>query len=487
MRGDGRQGVVAIHCTEEAGEPSRGTPWRERRAEYTESLEGKMKGTPDPNSVSTKLQRIAQLAGEAPERVLHSIAHHIDMRFLREAHRRTRKDGAVGVDGQTAAEYAENLGDNLSSLMERFKSGSYRAPSVRRSHVPKDDGKKKRPIGVPTFEDKVLQKAVLMVMEAVYEQDFLDCSYGFRPKRSAQQAIEALWQGLMQMGGGWVVEVDIESFFDSLEHRPLRGFLDQRVRDGVLRRTIHKWLKAGVLEEGNVRHPDTGTPQGGVISPLLANIYLHEVLDKWFETVVKPRLLGRAFLIRYADDFVLVFSNEADARRVMAVLPKRFGKYGLRLHPTKTRMLKFCPEVGDNHPRKGTRSFDFLGFTHYWGLSRKGYWVVKRKTAADRFSRTLKRFAQWCRMCRHWPVALQHKMLTLKLRGHDAYYGISGNLSALRRLRFALERIWRKWLDRRGRKSRMDWDRFKLLLERYPLPAPVIYHSALRLAANRWT
>jgi len=458
-----------------------------RESRVTELLEGKMTGTPDPDSVSTKLQRIAQLAREAPERVLHSIAHIIDMRFMLEAYRRTRKDGAVGVDGQTAADYEEHLEDNLRSLMERLKSGRYRAPSVRRSYVPKGDGKKKRPIGIPTLEDKVLQRSVLMVMEAVYEQDFLDCSYGFRPKRSAQQAVEALWQGLMKMGGGWVVEVDIESFFDSLEHLHLRSFLDQRVRDGVLRRTIHKWLKAGVLEEGKVRYPDTGTPQGGVISPLLANIYLHEVLDKWFETVVKPRLVGRAFLIRYADDFVLGFSNEADARRVMTALPKRFGKYGLRLHPTKTRMLLFCPKGKDKHPKTGSGSFDFLGFTHYWGLSRKGYWVVKRKTAADRFSRTLKRLSQWCRICRHWPVDWQHEKLTLKLRGHDAYYGISGNLLALRRLRREFERTWRKWLDRRGRKSGMDWDRFKLLLKRYPLPTPVIFHSARRLAANLCT
>jgi RNA-directed DNA polymerase len=459
----------------------------ERESRVTEPLEGKMTGTPGPDSVSTKLQRIAQLAREAPERVLHSLSHHIDMRFMREAHRRTRKDGAVGVDGQTAADYAEHLEDNLGNLMERFKSGRYRAPSVRRCYVPKGDGKKTRPIGVPTFEDKVLQRAVLMVMEAIYEQDFMDCSYGFRPRRSAQQAIEALWQGLMRMGGGWVVDVDIESFFDSLDHRQLRSFLDQRVRDGVLRRTIHKWLKAGVLEEGNVRHPETGTPQGGVISPLLANIYLHEVLDKWFATVVKARLRGRAFLIRFADDFVLVFSSEADARQVMAVLPKRFGKYGLRLHPTKTRMLYFCPKGGDKHPPKGTRCFDFLGFTHYWGLSRKGSWVVKRKTAASRFSRTLKRLSQWCQIHRHWPVQWQHEKLTLKLRGHDAYFGISGNMVALRRLRRELERIWRKWLDRRGRKSRMDWVRFKLLLKRYPLPSPVVVVPARRLAANLCT
>lgn len=261
-----------------------------------------MTETPVSEIVSTKLQRIAQLAGEAPQRVFLSLAHHIDLDFLLEAFNRTRKDAATGVDGQTGAEYAEGLGGNLRSLHERFKSGRYQAPPVRRSYVPKGDGRQQRPIGVPTFEDKVLQRAVAMVLEAVYEQDFLDCSYGFRPGRSAHQALRAFWRVLSQMGGGWVLEVDIQSFFDTLNHGQLRRFLDQRVRDGVLRRTIDKWLNAGVMEEGKLRHPDTGTPQGGVISPLLANIYLHEVLDKWFVEVVKPHLMGRSCLIRYADD-----------------------------------------------------------------------------------------------------------------------------------------------------------------------------------------
>lgn len=234
--------------------------------------------------------------------VFTTLAHHIDLELLHEAYRKTRKDGAPGIDGQTATEYAADLEGNLRSLLDRFKSGTYRAPPVRRVYIPKADGKTQRPIGIPTFEDKVLQRAVTMVLEAVYEQDFLDCSYGFRPNRSAHQAIEALWRGLMDMGGGVVIEVDIKSYFDTIEHQHLRDFLDKRVRDGVLRRAIDKWLKAGVLEEGSVHRVEEGTPQGGVVSPLLANIYLHEVLDTWFAAVVVPRLRAKGFMIRYADD-----------------------------------------------------------------------------------------------------------------------------------------------------------------------------------------
>ncbi len=261
-----------------------------------------MAETPSSVEVSTKLQQVAELAEKAPQMVFTTLAHHLDVGFLYEAVLRTRADGAPGVDGQTAAQYAQNLGTNLRGLLDRFKSGTYRAPSVRRVHIPKADGPKTRPIGVPTFEDKVLQRAVAMVLEAVYEQDFLDCSYGFRPGRSAHQALEALWRGLMGMGGGVVIELDIQSFFDSVDHSHLRSILDQRVRDGVLRRTIDKWLRAGVLEDGAVTYPESGTPQGGVVSPLLANIYLHEVVDRWFAQVVKPCLEGESFLIRYADD-----------------------------------------------------------------------------------------------------------------------------------------------------------------------------------------
>jgi group II intron reverse transcriptase/maturase len=448
-------------------------------------LEGKITGTPISDTVSTKLQRIAKLARDAPERAFLSLAHYIDLEFLREAFRRTRKDGATGVDDQTGKEYQEQLEENLRSLLERFKSGRYQAPPVRRTYVPKGDGSQRRPIGIPTFEDKVLQRAVTMVLEAVYEQDFLPCSYGYRPGRSAHTALSDLQQGLMSIGGGWVIELDIKAFFDSLSHSQLRRILAQRVRDGVLRRTIDKWLAAGVMEDGALSHPDAGTPQGGVVSPCLANVYLHDALDTWFDRDVKPRLRGRAFMIRYADDGVLVFSNEMDVRRVMDVLPKRFEKYALTLHPTKTRLLHFQPLAGGGQPRDtGKQSFDFLGFTHHWERSRRGFWVVKRKTAASRFSRALKRASDWFRSVRHQPVAWQHQHLVKKLRGHDHYYGLIGNMRSLYRFRREVARLWRKWLDRRSHKARMAWDRFNRLLERYPLPNPVAHYGGRHHAAN---
>ncbi len=431
--------------------------------------------------ISTRQRKIAELAQRMPNGVLTTLAHHIDERWLVEAYRRTRKDGAAGVDGVTAKEYEERLSTNLSDLLDRFKSGRYRAPPVKRVHIPKGRDKT-RPIGIPTLEDKVLQRAVLMVLEPIYETDFLDGSHGFRPGRSAHQALEALWHGLMDMKGGWVIDLDIQSYFDTIDHGHLRTMLDQRVRDGVIRRALGKWLNAGVLESGVLRYPEEGTPQGGVISPLLSNLYLHEVLDCWFEREVKPRLQGRALLIRYADDAVLAFEREEDARRVMAVLPKRFGRFGLTLHPDKTRLVEFRPPKDDSSSGRGT--FDLLGFTHFWGRSRRGRWIVRRKTAKGRFARALQAVGAWCARHRHRPVADQHATLSRKLRGHDAYYGITGNAAALGRFHHQAERLWRKWLARRSNRAGMPWSRFKRLLHRYPLPQPRVVHSTYRRAAN---
>ena len=262
-----------------------------------------MSGAQKPVYVSTRQQRIAEIAREKPEMAFTSLAHLIDLPWLHEAYHRTRKDGAVGVDGQTGKDYEANLEGNLQSLLDRAKSGTYVAPPVRRVHIPKAGSvTDTRALGIPTFEDKVLQRAVAMVLETIYEQDFLDCSYGFRPGRSAHQALEALWQRTMTMGGGWVVEVDIRKFFDTIDQGHLRAFLKRRVHDGVLLRLVGKWLNAGVLEDGCVTHPEQGSPQGGVVSPLLSNAFLHYVLDDWFEREVQPRLKGRSFLIRYADD-----------------------------------------------------------------------------------------------------------------------------------------------------------------------------------------
>lgn len=432
-------------------------------------------------SVSTTLQQIAKLARQMPQAALSTLSHHIDLVLLREAYRRTRKDGATGVDEMTAKEYAEKLDEHLASLLERFKSGTYWAPPVRRVHIPKGDGTKTRPIGIPTFEDKVLQRAVTMVMEAVCEQDFLDCSWGFRPGRSAHGALGTLREGLSKMHGGWVLDVDIKSFFDTIDHGQLRSFLDQRVRDGVLRRTIDKWLKAGVLEEGVVHYPDGGTPQGGVISPLLANIYLHHVLDTWFHDMAKPVLRGEAFLVRYADDFVIVCAMKSDAEKLMAVLPKRFGKYGLTLHPEKTRLVRFTRPAlrPSDNGGEGPGTFDLLGFTHYWRRTRRGGWAVWQKTAKNRLTRAIRKVTEWFRDNRHRKVTDQHRDLVPKLQGHYQYYGVTGNGRALKSFYEAVRREWQRWLNRRSQRNNMTWDRFVRMLQRYALPQPRIVHSYL--------
>jgi len=431
-----------------------------------------MTGAQEPEVMSTKQVRIAALAERFPQRAFTSLAHYIDAQWLKTATLMTRRDGAVGIDGQTADDFVRDVEANIQRLLEEAKSGRYRAPPVRRVHIPKGDGRTTRPIGIPTFEDKVLQRAVVALLEPLYEHDFLDGSYGFRPGHSAHQAVETVRNSVMSMGGGWVIDLDIQAFFDTIDHQHLREFLQQRVKDGVILRLIGKWLKAGVLDAGQWQKGEIGSPQGGVVSPLLANVYLHYVLDEWFETEVKPRLRGRAFAVRFADDAVLAFSNEADARRVMEVLPKRLARYGLTLHPTKTRLVRFRP-----HREQRAETFDFLGFTHYWGESRRGRWVIKQKTAKDRFKRTLKRLSWWCRANRHQPLLDQHRALCRKIRGHFAYYGISGNYRALQDVVYQAQRIWMKWLRRRSQKGYFSWAKANLLLKRLPLPKARIVHQ----------
>ena len=443
-----------------------------------------MTETQNFDSVFTKRRRIAWLARHNPQMAFTSLNHYLDIEWLRYAFYQTRKDGAPGVDGQTWHDYELNLEENLQSLLNRAKSGTYRAPPVRRVHIPKGGSTTEtRPIGIPTLEDKVLQRAVVTILEAIYEQDFYDCSYGFRRGRSAHQALDTLWQQSMKTGVRCILEVDIRKFFDTLDHRHLREFLRLRVRDGVLLRLIGKWLTAGVMEDGLVSYPDAGSPQGGVVSPILANAYLHYVLDEWFHKEVLPRLSGTAFLIRYADDFVIGFTDERDAPRVKDVLPKRFGKFGLAIHPDKTRLVPFGrPKPGHVPCAERPGTFDFLGFTHFWALSLKGNWVIKRKTASDRFTRAVTAISQGCRRNRHRPVKEQHTVLCQKLRGHFGYYGITGNSQQLSSYRTVVAQVWYKWLCRRKRKPYPTWAWFERLLKRYPLPPAIPVHSVCRAA-----
>lgn len=420
-----------------------------------------MQETQSSIDMSTSLLRLAKLGKEYPQRCFTNINQYLTTDLLRTAFHQTRKDGAVGIDRQTAGDYEADLEDNLESLLNRAKSGRYVAPPVRRAYVPKGTGK--RPIGIPTFEDKVLQRAIVMLLERLYEPLFHPHSFGYRPNKSAHQALAVLRQQLGQGGGGHIVELDIQGFFDHLDKRYLREFLQQRIGDGVILRLINKWLKAGVMEAGGVHYPEHGSPQGGVISPLLANVYLHHVLDQWFEQAVKPRLMGSACLIRFADDAVLLTRNVRDAERVLEVLPKRFGRYNLTLHPDKTGVTVFKP--------KEKSSLDFLGFTHYWSQTRRGRWTVQRKTMKSRFARAVKAIGLWCRLNRHRSLPEQHAKLSEKLRGHYAYFGLSGNMAALKRLRYVVEHIWVKWLKRRSQRHRLDWEHAERLLKRYALPA----------------
>ena len=428
----------------------------------------------DSANLLTKRHWIVELARNKPGEVLFSLHHVIDFEWMREAYWLTRKDGATGIDGVTARDYEANLEANLRDLRERIISGRYQAPPVRRTYIPKADGSQ-RPLGIPTFEDKVAQRAIAMVLEAVYEQDFLSCSYGFRPGRSAHQALQELSGSIVLRRQYWVLEVDIRKYFDSISHSELRAILDQRVTDGVIRRMIDKWLNAGVLEEGRRHFATEGTPQGGVISPILSNIFLHHVLDRWFAEEVRPRLIGEATLVRFADDFVMTFEIHHDAQRVLEVLGKRFGRHGLTLHPTKTRFIDFRPQRHDGTP-DGKAAFDFLGFTHSWGKSRNGKNVVRQTTAKSRFARALKGIKDWCRTNRHRPIREQYARLSAKLKGHFAYYGITGNSRRLQQFRHEVTKTWRKWLARRTRGKRLPWDRFNALLKRHLLPRARIVH-----------
>jgi RNA-directed DNA polymerase len=438
-------------------------------------LGGKMGETSSSPTISTKLQQLAEQAHQYPAMAFTTLAHLIDVDLLREAYRRTRKDGAPGIDGVTAQEYAEHLDANLANLHERLRSGRYRAPPVRRTYLDKEDGSQ-RPIGIPAFEDKLVQRAVVMLLGAIYEQDFCDCSHGFREGHSPHQALHELREQCMDLDIGWIVDADVSAFFDSLDHDLLRKRLQQRIADGRIIGLIGKWLKAGVVEGDTLSYPERGSPQGGVVSPMLANIFLHEVLDAWFEREVKPRMKGRCFLIRFADDFVIGCEREDDARRIMAVLPKRFTRFGLTIHPQKTRLVDFRKPARRGEAGIGNGTFEFLGFTHYWTKSRRGYWVIKRVTAKKRLRRAMKAVWQWCRNHRHDPLREQHRKLSRRLRGHYQYYGIRGNYGQLEVLYEWADKAWRYWLSRRSQQSAIPWEKFYRLRTVYPFPQPSIVH-----------
>lgn len=414
--------------------------------------------------MSTFLQGIARKAERDPDHRFGNLYELLDEAYLLECWPYLRKDAASGVDGVTARQYEEHLEEHIQDLVQRLKEKRYRAPHVRRCYIEKPDGRQ-RPLGIPTVEDKLVQLAVKRILEAIYEQDFLRCSYGYRPGKSAHEAIDKLTVKLQYGAYRQVVEADIQGFFDNLDHQWLLRMLELRIDDRALLRLISKWLKAGILdEEGQVTHPQTGTPQGGVISPVLANVYLHYALDVWFHKVVRRHCHGEACLIRYADDFVCAFEHADDAARFLQALPKRMAKFGLMLAEAKTRQITFGP-------REKTR-FSFLGFEFFWGLDSRGLDRVQRRTDRKKLGQALQRFTLWCRKHLHLKPKLWIRYLNAKLRGYYNYYGIAGNYPSLVQFYEQVKRILYKWLNRRGQKRSLTWLGFKQMLEHFGLLKP---------------
>jgi RNA-directed DNA polymerase len=424
-------------------------------------------------NVSPKLLEVMERAKRNPQMRFFSLAHLIDEDALKRAYGRIRKDAAVGVDGVTKEQYGQALESNVTDLHGRMKTGRYRHQPLLRVHIPKGKGRT-RPIGISSLEDKIVQGAAREVLEAVYEPIFYEGSYGFRPGRSAHDALRALNRVLVRGEVNFILEADIESFFDSIRRKMLSQMLLERVADSSMLRLVGKCLHVGILDGEQYSEPHEGTAQGSSLSPLLGNVYLHHVLDQWFERDVLPRMKGKAHLVRYCDDFVIGFEREDDAKRVMGVLGPRFERYGLRLHPDKTRLLPFGRPHRDQPDGKGPATFDLLGFTLYWRRTRGGAWMPGFKTRTARLRRAITAVADWCRSHRHQSVKEQHAALTRRIEGHFNYFGVNGNLRSLKVLRRQVERVWRKWLSRRGQRKPLSWARFADVLRNLPLPTPTI-------------
>src|SRR5882724_2143714 len=419
-------------------------------------------------TVQTSLLGIAKKARSDKRYRFRNLYRELNEELLLDSWRLLRKDAALGVDGVSAAEYEANLEENIHQLVERLKRKSYRAKLVRRHYIPKGEGKL-RPLGIPAIEDKLLQMAVKRLLEAIYEQDFRSCSYGYRPRVGAREAVDQLQRELQFGGYHHVVEADIKSFFDNLSHEWLMRMLAERIDDQAMLRLIKKWLRAGVLDtDGKVLRPEGGTPQGGIISPLLANVYLHYALDLWFERVFQQSCHGAAFLLRYADDFVCGFGQEEEAQRFYGELEERLRKFGLELAVEKTRVIPF------SRYRRGETSFDFLGFEFRWGTDRKGQARLKRRTSRKKFRSSVKRVAEWCKQNRHRRVREQFQLLNAKLHGYYNYYGVRGNYDSLNEFFQLVQRLHLKWLNRRSQRQSYNWAGYRALTQHFTLIRPHI-------------
>lgn len=423
--------------------------------------------------VETKLLRIAEKARRDKECRFTSLFHLMNPENLRECFDSLSKDAASGIDKMTKTRYGKGLALRLRKLTDRLHTMSYKPKAVRRVYIPKAGSSKMRPLGIPAFEDKVVQAGLVRIMESIYEEDFIEDSYGFRPNRGCHTALRELNLTIGREAVNYVVDADIKGFFDNVDHGWMMRFLEHRIADSKLLRTVNRFLKAGVLEDGREYKSEKGTPQGGVISPLLANIYLHYVLDLWFERVFRKQCRGYSRMIRYADDFVVCFQNKAEAERFLQELKERLKKFNLEVESSKTKILTFGRKACWKAKKEGRKleTFDFLGFTHYFGISRDGLKArVKRRTARKKYNAKLKEIKEWLKATRNLPTRLIMTTLKQKLAGHFAYYGVTDNFSRINSFRGCVIRLLKKWLNRRGRTGCVTWEKMELLLKRYRLP-----------------
>ncbi|MCG2660214.1 MAG: group II intron reverse transcriptase/maturase [Kiritimatiellae bacterium] len=435
------------------------------------------------NKTFVKLALISKRAREEPDCQFISLAHLLNEGYLKACYRKLGRDRACGIDNVTWKEYGRNLDENLKDLVTRMKAKRYKPQPSKRVYISKDEHTK-RPLGLPALEDKIVQKGIAGILEAIYEADFLGCSYGYRPGRDCHQAINAVDKTIMTRPINHIIEADIKGYFDNVSHEWLMKFLQVRIKDPSLLLLIRRFLKAGYVEAGMREETEQGTPQGGNLSPMLSNVFLHYVLDLWFERKVKPQVKGQCYIARYCDDFICMVQNVEEARHIKQMLEERFTQFDLELHPEKTRVISFGRYERQNAKRQNRKAntFDFLGFTHYCGESRKGKFIVGRTTNRAKFRKKCKEMNAWLKAVRNavktkewWPI------LEAKLRGHYQYYGVSGNMPALRQYYAMTLRLALKWLNRRSQRKVYSWKRFMEYLKHYPLPTPRITHNLYML------
>jgi len=434
---------------------------------------------PDIGKTWTKLSLITGHAQRDRTFKFTSLAHLLDVEYLRGCYQSLNRNKAVGIDNISWQEYGADLDSNLVKLVSRLKRKKYKPLPARRVYIPKNE-KQTRPLGISALENKIVERGITWILESIYEQDFLACSYGFRPERNCHQALKQLNDLIMFQPVNHIVEADIKGFFDNVDHDKLMDFIRVRIMDTTLLNLIGKFLKAGYIDDGQLVKSDKGTPQGSILSPMLANIFLHYVLDEWFEITVKNHVRGYCELVRYADDFVCVVRYADDAERMEQALKNRFEKYGLEIHPTKSRRITFGHFERENAIKQNRKpnTFDFLGFTHYCDTSRKGNFKLGRKTSRRKFAAKCREMNDWLQSIRnHVKTKDWWKILAAKLRGHFQYYGVSENSVGIARFYKLTLRMVRKWLNRRSQKRKMSWVKYTEYLEHYPLPQPRIVHQ----------